>query len=259
MVPPADTRTQILDTAERLFAARGIDAVSIRTLVDEAEVNLAAVHYHFGNREELIRAVIKRRVAPMNAERLRRLDEIESASAGQSPQLPDVLRAFVAPVFELVDEHPHLGWLLAHIDVTPDEKLRMFFYSLFVELVWRFGAALRKAIPAEIDDRAGWTRVQFTWGAMLFVMAKRTDREVTAGGQIEPLPVAQLIDQWVAFCTAGLTCSSPATTVVVRAPASGRSKRAKNPRGIAPRKIPGAKKPVPSQTAHHLAKAPRQK
>jgi AcrR family transcriptional regulator len=208
MATPSDTRTHILDTAERLFAARGIDAVGIRALVDEAKVNLAAVHYHFGNREELVRAVIKRRVLPMNAERLRRLDEVEAAAAG-SPQLPDILRAFVAPVFELVDEHPHLGWLLAHIDVTPDEKLRMFFYSLFVELVWRYGAALRKAVPSELGDREGWTRVQFTWGAMLFTMAKRTDREVTASGQIEPLPVSQLIDEWVAFCTAGLTCPSP--------------------------------------------------
>lgn len=211
MATPSDTRTHILDTAERLFAARGIDAVGIRALVDEAKVNLAAVHYHFGNREELVRAVIKRRVLPMNAERLRRLDEVEAAAAG-SPQLPDILRAFVAPVFELVDEHPHLGWLLAHIDVTPDEKLRIFFYSLFVELVWRYGAALRKAAPSELGDREGWTRVQFTWGAMLFTMAKRTDREVTASGQIEPLPVSRLIDEWVAFCTAGLTCPSPGSS-----------------------------------------------
>jgi AcrR family transcriptional regulator len=209
MVVPPDTRTQILDTAERLFAARGIDAVSIRSLVDEAGVNLAAVHYHFGNREELVRAVIKRRVLPMNSERLRRLDEVEMAAGAEAPKLEDILRAFVAPVFELVGEHPHLGWLLAHIDVTPDEKLRMFFYSLFVELVWRFGAVLRKAVPEHVAEREGWTRVQFTWGAMIYVMAKRTDREVTAGGQIEPLPVDQLIDQWVAFCAAGLTCPNP--------------------------------------------------
>jgi len=243
MVPTTDTRTQILDTAERLFAARGIDAISIRTLVDEADVNLAAVHYHFGNREELIRAVIKRRITPMNAERLRRLDEIETAAGGQ-PLLTDILRAFVAPVFELVDEHPHLGWLLAHIDVTPDEKLRMFFYSLFVELVWRFGAALRKAIPADINDREGWTRVQFTWGAMLFVMAKRTDREVTAGGQIEPLPVAQLIDQWVAFCSAGLNCPNPSASHGAKS--NGRSKRTTSARGkaVSRTKTNGKQKPT---------------
>ena len=216
MVAPPDTSTHILDTAERLFAARGIDAVSIRHLVDEAGVNLAAVHYHFGNRAELVRAVIRRRVLPMNAERLRRLEELEAAAGEVPPTLEEILRAFVAPVFELADEHPHLGWLLAHIDVTPDEKLRMFFYSLFVELVWRFGAALRKAVPEHVGEREGWTRVQFTWGAMLYVMAKRTDREVTAGGQIEPLPVNQLIDQWVAFCAAGLTCANPVRRMAVK-------------------------------------------
>src|ERR1700720_3422942 len=99
MAASTDTRTHILDTAERLFAGRGIDAVSIRNLVDEAGVNLAAVHYHFGSREELVGAGIESRVAPMNAERLRLLDQVEAAPSGAPPALEDILRAFVAPVF----------------------------------------------------------------------------------------------------------------------------------------------------------------
>ena len=225
MVALTDTRTHILDTAERLFAGRGIDAVSIRDLVEAAGVNLAAVHYHFGSREELVRAVIERRIVPMNAERLRLLDEVEQAAGEVTPKLEDILRAFVAPVFRLVGQHPHLGWLLAHVDVTPDEKLRMFFYSQFIELVWRFGAALRKAVPAFLSDREGWTRVQFTWGAMIYVMAKRTDREVTAGGQIEPLPVEELIEQWVAFCAAGLRSPNPVATHSEQRPAMRGSKK----------------------------------
>ena len=45
-----DTKTKILDTAERLFSQKGFDAVSLRNIVEAAKVNLAAVHYHFGSK-----------------------------------------------------------------------------------------------------------------------------------------------------------------------------------------------------------------
>jgi AcrR family transcriptional regulator len=199
----SDTRTDILDVAERLFASRGIDAVSIRDVVEAAGVNLASAHYHFGSRDELVREAIRRRVVPMNDRRVRDLDAVLAAAGDDPPDLEAVLRAFITPVFELADERPHIGWLLAHVDVTPDEKLRLFFYSLFTELVWRFAAALRRALP-EMPDREGWTRVQFTFGAMIFTLAKRYDRELTAGGRIEPLSGVALVDQWVDFCAAGL-------------------------------------------------------
>ena len=46
---PSDTKRQILDAAETLFAAKGIDAVSLRTVTSDAGANLASVHYHFGS------------------------------------------------------------------------------------------------------------------------------------------------------------------------------------------------------------------
>ena len=46
-----DTKTQILNVAERLMAERGFAATTLRNVVSEADVNLAAVHYHFGSKE----------------------------------------------------------------------------------------------------------------------------------------------------------------------------------------------------------------
>ena len=51
-----DTKTRILDTAERLFAQKGFDAVSLRNIIASAKVNLAAVHYHFGSKQALVHA-----------------------------------------------------------------------------------------------------------------------------------------------------------------------------------------------------------
>ena len=70
-----DTKTRILDTAERLFAQKGFDAVSLRNIIASAKVNLAAVHYHFGSKQALVHAVIGRRLRPINGERLAKLAE----------------------------------------------------------------------------------------------------------------------------------------------------------------------------------------
>ena len=63
-----DTRDRLLDTAERLFAERGIDATSLRHITAEADANLASVNYHFGTKEELVRELFARRIGPINRE-----------------------------------------------------------------------------------------------------------------------------------------------------------------------------------------------
>ena len=57
-----DTKTKILDVAEKLFAEVGIHATSIRKIVKEAGVNVASLHYHFGSKEAVIHQIITRRL-----------------------------------------------------------------------------------------------------------------------------------------------------------------------------------------------------
>ena len=76
-----DTRRKLLDTAERLFAEQGYGAVSLRQIIADAEVNLAAIHYHFGSKQELLDEVIMRKAGPVNLERLARLGRLEAESA----------------------------------------------------------------------------------------------------------------------------------------------------------------------------------
>ena len=54
------TKNKILDSAENLFAVKGFNGTSLREITSQAEVNLAAVNYHFGSKKELIKAVMSR-------------------------------------------------------------------------------------------------------------------------------------------------------------------------------------------------------
>ena len=72
----ADTKDTILDAAEDLFAEQGFGATSLRQLTARAGVNLAAVNYHFGSKEDLAKAVLRRRIEPINRERRERLDDM---------------------------------------------------------------------------------------------------------------------------------------------------------------------------------------
>ena len=72
----AATKERILDTAEALFMEHGFEATGLRSMTTAAGVNLAAVNYHFGTKEELFEAVLTRRLDPMNQERVALLDQM---------------------------------------------------------------------------------------------------------------------------------------------------------------------------------------
>ncbi len=79
----AHTRDRILSTAEALFMERGYAGTSMRMVTARARVNLAAVNYHFGSKEALIREVFERRLAPLNSARIGYLDRLEAKARGR--------------------------------------------------------------------------------------------------------------------------------------------------------------------------------
>src|SRR5690348_9816792 len=91
------TKLRILDTAEELFGEQGLDRVSIRDITQRAKVNLAAISYHFGSKEDLIAAVFERRIVPVNEARLVALAAAEKAAGKKSPKLEAILDAFIRP------------------------------------------------------------------------------------------------------------------------------------------------------------------
>ena len=86
----ANTQSRVLDAAERLFAEQGFEGASIRAIVDAANVNLAAVHYHFKSKEALLEAVLLRRISDDRGQTRGVLLGIRGASSAHSASFPSL-------------------------------------------------------------------------------------------------------------------------------------------------------------------------
>ena len=157
---PSATRERVLDAAERLFADRGLDAVSVRDITGAAGVNLGAINYHFGTKLKLISAVFERRIAPLTEERLRTLGAAEKAAGKKPAKLEAILEAIFRPAVEQSMDPRRggatFGKLMARclLDTHPaaEEAMR----DHIQPLVKRFDAALLRAMPHLAPEDVFW-------------------------------------------------------------------------------------------------------
>lgn len=208
---PSDTRDQILDTAERLFAEFGIDGVSIRTITAEARVNLAAIHYHFGSKEALVREVFVRRIDPLNRERLRLLDDLLERSRPQTPRLEELVRILVGPPLRLwlqADKGETFTRLCGRIYSESSGPLQTMFVDLFQEVVRRFSAAFEQAAPELPKTELMW-RMHFVIGAMVHTLMQVGFVRQLRAQSGEGNEVEANIERLTRFATAGLRAPLP--------------------------------------------------
>jgi AcrR family transcriptional regulator len=91
------TRQRLVRAGERRFARDGVTAARLSDVVREAgQGNDSAVGYHFGSREGLLRAIVERHLAEMEAERADTLEHLAEAS------LQEVVSMVVVPTARLL-------------------------------------------------------------------------------------------------------------------------------------------------------------
>ena len=202
------TKERILDAAERLFAERGFDRSSLRAITSEAGVNLAAVNYHFGTKDELVHAVFARRLAPLNLQRLAMLDACEAKAGGGPPALEEVVGAFVAPIM-LAGRAAGLPGLMGRMYSDPNPRVQAIFFDELRETARRFSAALQRALPvvplAEVYRRMG-----FSIGAMAHTLAASWIVQKLSAGLCDPSDHEATLRGLIAFITGGLKAPLPA-------------------------------------------------
>ena len=209
------TKDIILDTAERRFAEEGFAATSLRAIIKEADVNTAAVHYHFGSKEDLIQAVIARRVEPLNRERLEALGALEAAFAPAPAPLERIVEAFLGPVMRIHHDSPEgadiFRRLVGRVAMDASIEQRSRITSLFEQVGQRFVAALKPVLP-HLDDEDLFWRLHFMVGAMSFAISmphgeKCPGNLTSPGGSTE-----ELNERLVRFVVGGLGAPAPTTT-----------------------------------------------
>ena len=218
----SDTRERIFVAAERLFAERGFDGVSVRDIVEAAEANLAAVSYHFGSKGELLLSIFRKRTKEMNRERLTLLRDAEARNGGVAP-LEDALRALISP--PILWRDPAGGKDTASRFITraiteATPELRAILES-DVSHLRGFHKALAKALPK-------FTKVEVCW-ALHFTLAlphQCTDTNlrrlsVLSEGKCNTDNMSAIAERAVSFALGGIDAMARGM--------KPKSKRAQNP------------------------------
>jgi AcrR family transcriptional regulator len=205
-----DTKERILDAAERLFAAHGFAGTSLRAVTREAGVNLAAIHYHFGTKEDLLRAVLSRIVIPVNRERLNLLEQVEAAAGSDPPSLEGILEAFIAPDLRLIRDLGERGVIITRFlgrsYTEPAEMVQALSREHYEELGQRFMEVFARALP-EVPQAELYFRFKLVLGVLTYFLA---DNDPTGGYAEDLSDVDGTLRRLVAFLAAGLRAPVPA-------------------------------------------------
>ncbi|MCB1052024.1 MAG: TetR/AcrR family transcriptional regulator [Acidobacteria bacterium] len=203
-----DTKLQILDAAELLFAENGYHATSIRHITQQAEVNLAAIHYHFGSKENLLEAVLARRIQPVNELRLEQLRSLPE------PQwtVRHLVESFLEPPFHAVvgmqDRSRQFVRMIGRVHSELSPQFHQVFKELMQETIMIFVQAFQKVLP-NLPLPQIMMRLHFTIGTMAHAMH-------LISGQLPFAPEVpnpeMLILAIVDYCTAGFTYDLPNQT-----------------------------------------------
>lgn len=202
--PQHETRTRILDAAEELFMQHGFEGTSMRQLTTRAGVNLAAVNYHFGSKDALIEAVFRRRLDPMNAERISELDRLETSNS-LTPE--SIIRAFIRPSLGMIED-PKGGRnfirLLGRTYTEPTKAVRALIGQMYAPAMERYKAALERALPQMPREELVW-RMHFMFGTLAYTLAATDTVQLIAGCKPEDRYDARLLEERLtAFLAAGL-------------------------------------------------------
>ena len=211
--PEHETRTRILDVAEELFMQHGFEATSMRLLTSTARVNLAAVNYHFGSKDALIEALFRRRLDPMNAQRVAALDALEQQAGGQPLAPEQIIRTFIGASLRMIEDAKGGGRnfirLLGRTYTEPAKQIRALIGQLYAPAMERFKAAFARALPEVPLDELVW-RMHFMFGTLSYTLAATDTVQLIAGCKPEDRYDAQLIEaRLVAFLAAGLLAPLP--------------------------------------------------
>jgi AcrR family transcriptional regulator len=204
IVPNSGPKLRLVEAAEKLFAEKGFEAVSVRDITKEAGANVAAVNYHFGSRDGLVVAVMSRYLTPVNQERLTRL---EKAEKNPKLDLEEILSAYIKPLVEQVGRSELseklycklLGRVFGEQGVSLPGEIE---YQM-KNVVERFVRTLSKVLPGFTTEELVW-RLHFIGGGLIHFLTHNEFLYRVAGASCGTPTMDQTIARFLHFSTSGL-------------------------------------------------------
>ncbi|MBA2237452.1 MAG: TetR/AcrR family transcriptional regulator [Lysobacter sp.] len=164
------TKDRILSAAEELFAQFGFSGTSLRQVTSRADVNIAAVNYHFGSKENLVNEVFRRRMDDMSAQRVSALKLAVQEHPGE---LEPILAAFIEPALALAQDRHGGGAfvrVIARAYAEKNDSLRKFLSDHYGHVLREFAKAIAADMPGLSKEALYW-RLDFLAGALTYAMA----------------------------------------------------------------------------------------
>lgn len=199
--PAPTSRERLLDAAEELFAGAGFNGVSVRQIVERAAVNLGAIPYHFGTKENLFKEVLLRRAKPLRDERRRLLDALLARTP--EPTLEDLLWVLLEPAFRTSRENDAFRRLLGRASMDPAPEVRRLMIEIYTADFITVPHALRRYF-ADMDATEFHWKLNCFYGVMLFVQADTGKIQTIAGEDFDTSQPAVALKYVIPFLAAAM-------------------------------------------------------
>jgi AcrR family transcriptional regulator len=208
-VHKVNTKEKIVQVAEGLFAEQGFNDTSLRAITSKADVNLASVNYHFGDKKSLIRAVLNQYLEAFMPALGRALTELE-----QQPHhdMQAVFEAIKKPLMNLnaVRDNGASRFMLlvgrGYSDVQG--HLRWFITNHYDDVLQQFITAVHRASPDLTREQLFW-RLHFVLGTCVFTMASsQALMEIAFSDFGRAADSEVIINQLIPFLAAGVSANN---------------------------------------------------
>jgi AcrR family transcriptional regulator len=198
----AETRQRLLEAAGEVFADRGYRAATIRDICERAKANVAAAHYHFGDKEELYLAVLK----SCADEALRKFPP--TLGLGESATAEQKLHAYVRSFLFRIADKGRPAWhgkLMAHEMAEPTEALDGLIDEVYRPLIECLEAIIRQLLGGNASDDVVRHCARSIQGQCLYYyFAQPIIQRMTPQQRFETDDIEQLAERITRFSLAGL-------------------------------------------------------
>ena len=200
-----DTKTRILDAAEKIIVKKGADKASLRSITKEAGVNLAAINYHFGSKNNLVSAITARYIDSAVEDLKTRLDKVlAKARKGEAPVLEDLIRSYLLAYLEFSMKNPDYKNVFNELFRSYDDETAagQTIKEIVGHVMRDYAEAFKLALP-ELSEESVLERMAFFRSTAIGIMAG----ECVMDASLDMLGISKerndLLEGMICFIAAG--------------------------------------------------------